>query len=131
MHGDHRGSADVTQADKSEGKGVVAVAWPWQKKKVEPVRPPKVGGTRAPDQVLRIDFTKPHDFHFRFYSGGEEVFGGCILVGFTTPVDDGAQVAGPGEWGHDRWLVLHLPDGRLVYAPRDGLQHIAESPPPR
>jgi hypothetical protein len=40
--------------------------WPWQKKP-EPVRPPKVGGTRAPDQVLRIDF------HFPSYNGAEQV----------------------------------------------------------
>ena len=55
---------------------------------------------------------------------------GCVLVGFTTPVDDaGTRVYEAGEWGHDRWLVLRLPDGRQVYAPRDGLQYIAESPP--
>jgi hypothetical protein len=44
------------------------VQWPWSKKP-EPVRPPKAGGIRVPDKVLRIDFTKPHDFHFRFYCG--------------------------------------------------------------
>jgi hypothetical protein len=106
--------------------------WPWSKKP-EPVRPPKVGGTRAPDTVLRIDFTKPHDFHFRFYNGDEVVFAGCVLDGFTTPVDDdGNRVGGGGEggWGHDRWLVLRRSDGRLVYAPRDSLQYLVESAPP-
>lgn len=104
--------------------------WPWSKKKPEPIRPPKVGGTRVPDQVLGIDFSRPHDFHFRFYSGGEEVFRGCILVGFSTPTDDnGNRVGGGGEWGHDRWLVLRLSDGRLAYAPREGLQYIMESAP--
>jgi hypothetical protein len=105
------------------------VEWPWSKKP-EPVRPPKVGGTRVPDQVLRIDFARPHDFHFRFYGGSDVVFKGCILVGFTTPVDDdGARLGGGGEWTHDRWLVLRLPDGRLVYVPRESLQYIAESAP--
>jgi hypothetical protein len=104
--------------------------WPWSKKKPEQVRPPKVGGTRVPDQVLRIDFSKPHDFHFRFYNGGAEVLRSCVLIGFTTPMDsDGNRVGGGGEWGHDRWLVLRLPDGRLVHAPRDGLQYIVESLP--
>jgi hypothetical protein len=101
--------------------------WPWQKTKPpEPVRPPKVGGTRAPDQVLRIDFTRPHDFHFLVYNN-EHVFRGCVLVGFTTPMDNDGQQVGRGEWGHDRWLVLRQPDGRLVYVPRDGLQYIEES----
>jgi hypothetical protein len=103
--------------------------WPWQKKP-EPVRPPKVGGTRVPDQVLRIDFSQPHDFYFRSYDGGKQVFRSCVLVGFTTPVDDdGNRLGGEGEWGHDRWLVLRQPDGRLVYVPRDGLQYIEESQP--
>jgi hypothetical protein len=101
--------------------------WPWTKKKPEPVRPPKVGGTRVPDQVLGIDFSQPHDFHFHFYGGKDEVFIGCVLVGFSTPTDDGGNRVSGGEWGHDRWLVLRLPDGRLVYAPREGLQYIVES----
>jgi hypothetical protein len=98
--------------------------WPWQTKP-GPVRPPKVGGTRAPDQVLRIDFSKPHDFHF-----GKQVFRGCVLVGFSTPVDeDSNPLARAGEWGHDRWLVLRQPDGRLAYVPREGLEYIEESQP--
>jgi hypothetical protein len=97
--------------------------WPWQKKP-QPARPPKVGGTRAPDQVLRIDFNRPHDFYF----GNGLVFRNCTLVGFTTPMDDeGNRLGGWGEWQHDRWLVLRQPDGRLVYVPREGLQHIEES----
>ena len=92
------------------------------------MKPPKVGGTRAPDQILCIDFSRPHDFHFRFYSGGEQVFKRCVLVGFTTPVNDsGNRIGGAGEWGHDRWLVLRQLDGRVVYLPRDGLQYIEES----
>lgn len=103
--------------------------WPWQKQP-EPIRPPKVGGTRAPDQVLRIDFSRPHDFHFRFFSGSECILQSCVLEGFTTPVDDaGNRLGGGREWGHDRWLVLRRSDGRLVYAPREGLQYIEESEP--
>ena len=101
-------------------------------KPAEPIRPPKVGGTRAPDQVLRIDFNRLHDFHFRFYNGGEQVYRSCVLVGFTTPVDDeGNAVSGAREWsGHDRWLVLRQSDGRLAYVPREGLQFIEESQSP-
>lgn len=105
--------------------------WPWQKPKAEPVRPPKVGGTIAPDQVLRIDFDKPHDFHFNFHSSGTVVFCACVLVGFTTPVDsEGNKVSSDrewGEWSHNLWLVLRRPDGRLIYVPRDNLQYIVES----
>src|SRR5204862_528754 len=76
----------------------------WSKKKPEPIRPPKVGGTRAPDQILRIDFSKPHDFHFRFDGGRDEVFRGCVLVGFTTPTDDGGnRLGGGGDWLTDRY----------------------------
>ena len=102
-------------------------SWPWQKPP-EPVKPPKVGGTRAPDQVIRIDFNRPHDFHFRFYESGPGVFRRCILVGFTTPTDaSGDRLGGGGEWQHDRWLVLRRPDGRIIYVPRNGLQYIEES----
>src|SRR5262249_29177304 len=108
--------------------------WPWEKP-IEPVKPPKVGGTRAPDQVIAIDFSRPHDFHFSFYSGSDngtkQVFRRCILLGFTTPTDAGGnRVGGEGEWAqHDRWLVLRQPDGRLVYVPRGGLHYIEESQP--
>ncbi|MFO0952834.1 MAG: hypothetical protein U0835_17130 [Isosphaeraceae bacterium] len=106
--------------------------WPWDKKKPEPVRPPKVGGTRAPDDVRRIDFTRPHDFHFRFgYDRGDpKVFRRCLLVGFTTPGDEQSGVGGGfGEYAHNRWLVLRQEDGRLVYVPRDSLLFIEESEP--
>jgi hypothetical protein len=106
--------------------------WPWQKPTPPPIQPPKVGGTRAPDQVVAIDFTKPHNFHFRFSSGGEQVFRGCILVGFSTPTDGSGNRLGRGsgefgEWGHDRWLVLRHRDGHLAYVPREALQFIEES----
>ena len=100
--------------------------WPWQKH----VKPPKVGGTRAPAEVHRIDFSKPHDFFFRFaYDGGElTVFRRCVLVGFTTPE------GGSREYAHNRWLVLRREDGRLLYASRESLLYIEESgtaePPP-
>ncbi len=38
--------------------------WPWSKPTPEPIKPPKVGGTRAPAQIETIDFTKPHDLPF-------------------------------------------------------------------
>ena len=103
---------------------------PWRKSP-EPVRPPKVGGTRAPDEIHRIDFSRPHDFHFRFaYEKGEPaVFRRCVLVGFTTPADDGGSGSGFAEYAHNRWLVLRREDGRLTYAPRDSLLYIEESVP--
>ncbi len=102
--------------------------WPWQK----PIKPPKVGGTRAPDEVRRIDFSKPHDFHFRFgYDKGEaSVFRSCVLIGYTTPTEgDATGGGGSGEYAHNRWLVLRREDGRLLYAPRDNLIYIEESVP--
>ena len=93
--------------------------WPWQKPaEPEPPRPPKVGGTRVPDAVHRIDFTRPHDFHFRFGYNKEQsvVFRRCVLVGFTTPDENGAAGRGDfGEFTHNRWLVLRQEDGRLRY----------------
>ena len=103
--------------------------WPWQKQP-EPVKPPKVGGTRAPAAVHRIDFSKPHDFHFRFgYDKGvATVFRGCMLIGFTTPTEaEAGASSGFGEYAHNRWLVLRQADGRLLYVPRDSLQYIEES----
>lgn len=102
--------------------------WPFEPPP-EPVKPPKVGGTRAPDQVLRIDFTRPHDFHYWHGGNGSVVFRRCVLVGFTTPTDDQGNPVASREWGHDRWLVLRQPDGRLAYLPREGLTYIEESSP--
>jgi|GEM_PF-1769817 len=104
--------------------------WPWEKPKPEPVRPPKVGGTRAPDAIRAIDFTKPHNFHFRCGYNQEKtlIFERCLLVGFTTPMSDGAASEGYEERIHNRWLVLQHPDGRLAYVPRDGLLYIEEPP---
>jgi hypothetical protein len=102
--------------------------WPWQKRP----KPPKVGGTRAPDEVYRIDFSKPHDFHFRFgFDKGEpSVLRRCVLIGFTTPTEDGVTGGGEyREYAHNRWLVLRQEDGRLLYAPRDCLVYIEESGP--
>lgn len=105
--------------------------WPWSKPKedVEPPRPPKVGGTRAPENVLSIDFGRPHDFHVRFEYCAESyrVFRRCVVVGYTTP-----NAAQAEEWqenfsGHDRWLVLRQPDGRLVYFRREAILYIEES----
>jgi hypothetical protein len=104
--------------------------WPWQKPQT-PIRPPKVGGTRAPDSICAIDFTKPHDFHFSLGYGAhcEVVLRNCLLVGFTTPMGDGNDQETYGEYAHNRWLVLQREDGRLVYVPRDGLLYIEESCP--
>jgi hypothetical protein len=96
------------------------------------VKPPKVAGTRAPADVRRIDFSKPHDFHFRFgYDKGEPaVFRGCVLIGFTTPgEEDTGGAASFGEYAHNRWLVLRQKDGRLLYVPRESLLYIEESAP--
>lgn len=106
----------------------VALRWPWERETVKPVKPPKVGGTRVPDNVLRIDFSKPHDFYFSGYEAEAKMtFKRCLLIGFTSPMEN----APPSfeEFGQDRWLVLRQTDGRLVYVPRDGLSYIEESAP--
>ena len=106
--------------------------WPWQKPEPELVRPPKVGGTRAPDMIRTIDFSKPHNFHFRLgYDKDKQiVFERCVLVGFTTPMGEDAGGGRYEEYTHNRWIVLQHEDGRLVYVPRDGLVYI-EEPSPR
>src|SRR5438477_146358 len=71
--------------------------WPWQKR-VKPIRPPKVAGTRAPNRVLSVGFDRPHDYHIGFHGFDEIlVFQSCTLVGFTTPMEDPNDVASPGE----------------------------------
>lgn len=102
--------------------------WPWEKPKPDPMRPPKVGGTRAPATIRTIDFTKPHDFHFRIgYDKGEPtIFKRCLLIGFTTPMGDDSGDNRFEEFTHNRWIVLQHEDGRLAYVPRDGLVYIEE-----
>jgi hypothetical protein len=104
--------------------------WPWQKEIPEPVRPPKVGGTRAPDSIREIDFKKPHDFHFCLGQNGNVpiVLQRCLLVGFTTPLnDETGDEPNFLEYPHTRWLVLQHEDGHLIYVPRDQLIYIEES----
>lgn len=107
--------------------------WPWEKAKPDPapIRAPKVGGTRAPLNVEKIDFEKPHDFHFRFgYQPVEShVFRNCRLVGFTTPMNDDSATPQWEERTHNRWIVLQREDGRRVYVPRDSLVFIEDSAP--
>jgi len=102
--------------------------WPWQEPEPKPVRPPKVGGTRAPDTVHQIDFAEPHDFHFRFGhdKGIPLIFRRCVVVGYTTPLGDAAEEMERWEYAHSRWLVLRQEDGRLVYVPRESLLYIEE-----
>ena len=108
----------------------MALNWPWNKRPKR-IRPPKVAGTRAPNQILSICFDRPHDYHFQFgqFAGSEEmaVFRSCILVGFTTPIDDPHDVPSHEEAWYDKWLVLKRTDGRLVYVPRNALKYIEES----
>ena len=105
--------------------------WPWEKPKDADtvVRPPKVGGTRAPSNLESIDFNKPHNFHFRFgYERAEiHVFEACLLIGFTTPMNDGNQSPEWEERQHNRWIVLQRSDGRRIYVPRDSLLYIEDS----
>lgn len=104
--------------------------WPWEKPKPDPVvRPPKVGGTRAPSQIETIDFNKAHDFHFRVGYNRETsiVFENCLLIGFTTPMSNDASSPEWEERSHNRWIVLQRPDGRRVYIPRDNLSYIEDS----
>ncbi|QDV87618.1 hypothetical protein TBK1r_66490 [Stieleria magnilauensis] len=106
--------------------------WPWQKpEEPKPVRPPKIGGTRAPANVQEIDFTKPHDFHFRiaYDKSATQVFERCLLVGFTTPMTDEDNQPAYEEFTHNRWIVLQREDGRRVYIPRDNLLYIEDSDP--
>ena len=106
--------------------------WPWQKPP-KPVKPPKVGCTRAPAAGHRIDFSKPHDFYSRFGydKDGATVFRRCVLIGFTTPTEnETGESVGSGEYAHNRWLVLRQADGHLVYVPRDRLLYIEESAVP-
>jgi hypothetical protein len=103
--------------------------WPWQKPPVQPIRPPKAAGTRAPSNIEAIDFSKPHDFHFqlRYDTNSIQVFERCILVGFTTPMEDNQSAGGYEEYAHNRWIVLQRPDGRRIYIPRDKLMYIEDS----
>lgn len=103
--------------------------WPWTKSEPEPVRPPKVGGTRAPAQIETIDFCKPHDFHFRLGHDRNHpiVFENCLLIGFTTPMSDDPPSPRWEEYSHNRWIVLQRPDGLRVYIPRDELLYIEDS----
>jgi hypothetical protein len=103
--------------------------WPWETHKSKDVRPPKVGGTRAPSRIEAIDFSKPHNFHFRIGYNQENavVFERCILIGFTTPMSDDLPSPQWEEYSHNRWIVLQRPDGRRVYIPRDNLSYIEDS----
>ena len=103
--------------------------WPWSKPAPEPIRPPKVGGTRAPAQIETINFTKPHDFHFRLGHDRSNtiVFERCLLIGFTTPMSDDPPQSRWEEYAHNRWIVLERPDRRRVYIPRDDLLYIEDS----
>jgi hypothetical protein len=74
--------------------------------------PPKIAGHKVPSEQYDIDFSKPYDLILDA-DHGRCRYSNCFIKGFTYEKREGSR----GYSYFDTWLVLELPDKRLVYLP--------------
>jgi hypothetical protein len=74
--------------------------------------PPRIAGHKVPAEQYDIDFSKRYDLILDS-DHGRRTYSNCLIKGFTYEKREGSR----GYSYFDTWLVLELPDKRLVYLP--------------
>jgi len=87
----------------------------------EPV-PPKVAGQQVPPQKYQIDFSKRYNLKLASHYGSA-TYDNCLVKGFTLAKEDSSR--GIGYFA--KWVVVELPDERLVYLPPGSIEVIEEA----
>lgn len=103
-------------------------------KRPDTAPPPDIGGQPAPNVPLQIDFNKRYDAHCSLIVQGATVFKNVKIVGFTgskeKQVNTEYSLSSSREKYFEQWLVLEMPDKRLVYIPPSALKYLEETNSP-
>ncbi|MBN1457090.1 MAG: hypothetical protein JW912_04480 [Sedimentisphaerales bacterium] len=84
--------------------------------------PPKLAGHEVPSEIYNIDFSKRYDLKLSSYES-QHAYSNCLIKGFTYKKRDGSRNYSYFE----KWLVVELPDKRLVYLQPGNIKIIEES----
>lgn len=84
--------------------------------------PPRIAGQQVPAQTYQIDFSKRYNLILESQRDSAK-YTNCLIKGFTTK----KNVSMRGYGYFDRWLVVELADGRLVYLPNHRIEVIEEA----
>jgi hypothetical protein len=84
--------------------------------------PPRIAGQQVPAQTYQIDFSKRYNLILESQRDSAN-YANCLIKGFTNK-----KHLSPRGYGYfDRWLVVELADGRLVYLPNHRIEVIEEA----
>ncbi len=85
--------------------------------------PPKLAGQEVPSEVYGLDFSKRYDLKLDTYGNDQHIYSNCLIKGFTYKKKGGSRSYSYFE----KWLVVELPDKRLVYLQPQNITVIEES----
>ncbi len=85
--------------------------------------PPKFAGQEVPSEVYDVDFSKRYDLMLDSYGNDQHIYSNCLIKGFTYKKNEGSRRYSYFE----KWLVVELPDKRLVYLQPRNITVIEES----
>ncbi len=86
--------------------------------------PPKIAGHKVPSQIYEIDFSKRYNLKLDSQSG-LHTYTNCLIKGFTYEERERSR----GYSYFETWLVIELPDQRLVYLQPRSVTIIEEAQP--
>jgi hypothetical protein len=84
--------------------------------------PPKVAGHKVPSEVYKVDFSKRYNLKLESYRG-QHTYDNCLIKGFTYEEKEKSR----GYSYFEKWLVVELPDKRLVYLQSGNIRVIEEA----
>jgi hypothetical protein len=83
---------------------------------------PRIAGIKVPEKMYEIDFSKRYNLTLDLRSG-LNTYSDCLIKGFTK-----SKTESFSRYEYfNAWLVVELPDGRIVYLPPRDVTMIEES----
>ena len=86
--------------------------------------PPKIAGHKVPSEIYEIDFSKRYNLKLDSQSG-LHTYTNCLIKGFTYEERESSRRYSYFE----TWLVIELPDQRLIYLQPQNVTIIEEAEP--
>ena len=88
--------------------------------------PPKIAGHKVPAEIYEIDFSKRYNLKLDSQSG-LHTYTNCLIKGFTYEERESGSSRRYSYF--ETWLVIELPDQRLVYLQPGRVTIIEEAKP--